>query len=247
MVGHTSKALDMPQRQAVVATLIYACFLFFFGPFFLYIFRLGFLDDFVAVSWLEIVFHIINLLFILSLVREHLEFSWWTVGTCKGKVALTVLISVLIMLGVAWDLPYLLPAEFAEMAAQVSMPIVEASLFMTPVFVATSNPIFGTLAMVLIAPVVTCNIFYSTVFTAGYNKKPWLGYVYVALLAAVLQFLNGVIWRELDLQLILYVAQLPIHMICCWAYQNTDTVWTPMIAQAAGNLIVCLYSIFYLQ
>ena len=246
MVSSAPKMLDAPEKQTVIAVLIYSCVVFFYGPFFLVIFRAGLAEDYAAISWLEILFHVVNFAVILSLSREYLVFSWWTVGINKGTVAFTIAVSVLVMLGMASDVLWFLPSEFTWVATENVMPIVEASLFMTPVFVATSNPIWGTLSMVLLAPVVTCNIFYATAFTTGYNKKPWLGYLAVTLLAALLAFLNGIIWQDFKLQLIMYLAQLPIHFVCCWAYQKTDTVWTPIIAQAIGNLLVCLHSIFFL-
>ena len=46
--------------------------------------------------------------------------------------------------------------------------------------------------------------------------------------------------------MLLYFCQLPIHMLSCWAYQKTDTVWAPIVTHmmvnlAASVLIIIVY------
>ncbi len=245
MSVNLAKMIDAPEKQNVAASLIYAFFAFFSIPFILLLMSIGFRDA-KNLSWFEIIFHALNAFVLVSLMREYLGFAWWNVRLNKDAVISTVAICAGLMLGVTmlWQaVSQFVPSTYAMTSAQSMLPIVESDLFVTPASVAASNPIFGTLCMVILTPLATSCVYYAAGFARAYNVRPWLGYVVVAVLAAFPRVCAGLTWWEPGTQMTLYFTQLPMHMICCWGYQKTDTIWTPIFSQAAANLIACVIAV----
>ncbi len=249
MTEQTADWLDLPEKQARVGGLVYAFVSFFFGPFFLFVFRMAVAEDYYLLSWLEILNHVINFAVILWLFREALQYAWWTVDANKRSVLKTTAISVVLILAAAYQLLKLAPLfdpDYEWVLLENTLPITESELFMTPAFAVISNPILGTIAVVLLSPVVTACIYYAACFIPAYNVRPWLGYAAVAVLSAVLSVINGIFWWDGVFQLTLYLCRLPIHLLSCWAVQKTGTIWTPILVQAIVNLIASLAAIFLL-
>ena len=89
------------------------------------------------------------------------------------------------------------------------------------------------------SPVAVSCLFYATAFAPVGCRRPWLAYPVVALLIAFPRICNGMTcWNPTE-ELVLYLAQLPMHLLACWSYQKTDTVWAPIAVHAAANLIAC--------
>lgn len=106
--------------------------------------------------------------------------------------------------------------------------------------VAADNPIFGTLTMVLLTPVTISCLFYCTSFAPAYNHNPWLGYLAVTVMSAfssLCMILSG--WPVLD-EVLLFAVRLPIHLIACWSFQKTESIFVPMLVLAVNNLVACV-------
>ena len=102
------------------------------------------------------------------------------------------------------------------------------------------NRIFGTLCVVILTPITTSCLYYAIGFVPAYNVKPWLGYVVMALVAAFPRVCNAMNMGIPAVELMLYLAQLPVHMIGCWAYKKVDSIWAPIASIAITNLISAL-------
>lgn len=125
-------------------------------------------------------------------------------------------------------------------AVLFSLPIVELDVFAFPRDLVQDVPLWGTLCTVLLTPVTTACLFYATGFAPTANRKPWLAYLVVALVLLFPRACNAFNFDSLSIELILYLAQLPIHWAACWAYQKTDTVWAPIFTLSCANLLYCL-------
>ncbi len=246
MDNSNSKFLDTLEKRDVLACLIYGCVVFSFAPFILLPLCIALEQDgaLPELSWLEIAFHVLNFAVLVYMLREYLQNGWWTLEIHKKTVLSTVAVSVILMLCAAEQSIRLLPGEYSWVPFGSALPIVEAELYIIPGYAANSNPVFATLSMVLLSPVATCCIFYAAGFIPAYNRRPWQGYAAVALISGILVLFNSLILSDPMHQLLLYLCRLPIHFISCWALQKTNTIWTPIFAQAITNLLVCLLFIF---
>ena len=66
-----------------------------------------------------------------------------------------------------------------------------------------------------------------------------------ALVLALPRLANALTFWVPEEEMILYFAQLPIHMLACWAYQKTDNIWTPIVLHAVVNLFGCLFFLYH--
>ena len=115
------------------------------------------------------------------------------------------------------------------------------TFLMTLLGMVSLNPVFGTACAVLVAPFVTCCLYYATAFAKGYNVKPWLGYVLLAAVTMFPRIATGVFgWWNTTQQFVLFAVQFPIHLCCCILYTKTDSIWAPIFTQMGVNLASCL-------
>ncbi len=126
------------------------------------------------------------------------------------------------------------------------MPLSEMDISMLSSTLVLENPIFGTLCLVLICPVVVCCMYYLTAFVPVCNKNPWLGYLAVTLLTAFPGFCNFITGWDLQTEAVLYLVRLPIHLLACWSLRKTQTIFVPMIIHAANNLVSCGFYLYIL-
>ena len=120
------------------------------------------------------------------------------------------------------------------------LPIVEMSVSHTPLFTVELQPIFGTVALSVFAPISICALFYCLGFAPVCYHKPWLAYLCVAAITLIPPVID-ILWRgEAAFVLGGYLVQLPVHLLACWSYQKTDNVWTPMLSLAITNLIASI-------
>lgn len=232
---------DRPDNGPVVASAIYWIICYFFIPFVTLVLSWAFSSDLTAVSGVDIATYIVNFLCMVSLFRQYLADSFWNVQHDKANVIKTVLIAtvtiLLIEAGVMicgilmyWD------------ASLWSYPISETSVVATTCFVVISNPLFGTLCMTLLTPVTVSCMFYGTVFAPIANKKPWLGYIITAILLLLPRLLSTWWLKTGTYDVMVYLLQLPVHLIACWSYQKTNTIWTPIISLGITNLLISLFT-----
>lgn len=235
--------MEGPETPIVVISVIFSVLCFFSLPFLLLLFLQGLQDNPTVVSWFEIVFHIIVSLVTLGIFREYLTDNWDLFRINFPQMRRYIFLAIAIVLGIA--LVYYLVFVFVRsqgvyLFGYGTLPLSEMNLFLLSSEVAIHNPLFGTLCMVVLAPFSTCCLYYVVGFPKAQNVRPWLGYLVVAILIALPRISNAVtFWNPRD-QMLLYFAQLPVHMTACWCFRKTDSIFAPMLVLAAANLIACL-------
>ena len=233
---------DRPGNWMPAVAIGYWLFAFWFNPFWLPFVGDGFWDDPRTASWLDIVYHIINAVAIVAIFKNYALESFFNVQLDTKKFFKTVGVAALVMLALATEL-YLSPVPMVADA----YPISEMSgIAVTPGLMVSAQPVFGTLCHVLITPIAVAGLFYVPVFAPMCCRKPWLGYVMVTLALAIPSAFD-ILWRgQVDMVIPLFLLNLPIHLIACWSYQKTDTVWAPIATLSIFNLFTSLMSIFFI-
>ena len=119
-------------------------------------------------------------------------------------------------------------------------PLAEMELLMLSIDVVYFNPLVGLLCMVILAPIAVSCMYYAVCFAPVCTNRRWVAYLLMALYLLLPRLLNAVSFWYLAEEIPLYLVQLPIHMIACWSYQKTDTIWAPICSLAIVNLITGL-------
>lgn len=230
-----------PEKIQIFALI--PCWILFFVliPMYMPFLGLGLWEQWEISVWLEIGYHAVSGIVTLFLMSSYLKDEWFMVTTDVGfylkHIALTVsLIAVaeLMLLGAL----YLSGINIGNMLE--CLPVVEMFVSHTPLFLIDLQPIFGTVALSVFAPISICVLFYCFGFAPVCYKKPWLAYLCVAAITLIPPIIN-ILWRgEAALVLCGYLVHLPVHLLACWSYQKTDNVWTPMISLAVTNLLTSI-------
>ncbi len=240
------KTLDAPDKQNVGAVLIFSFFAFFTVTFLMTLMGIGLEKQHTILSWFEIGFHLLCLVVVVPLMREYLSFSWYTACATKKQILTWCAVGAgtLLVYGLWSYVMYWITGEMLfDWMYEFSLPVMTNYLYLTNNYTIFLNPVFGTVCAVVVAPLTTSCIFYATAFAKGYNVRPWLGYLLVTALLLFPRLATGLTgWWQLDLTP--FLMQLPVHLVCCWAYQETDNIWTPIFIQSAANLVACLMIIF---
>ena len=61
----------------------------------------------------------------------------------------------------------------------------------------------------------------------------------MAALVAFFQIGNNVTGWDVTTEIILFVIQLPVHIIACWAYRRANNICAPILTLALANLLAC--------
>lgn len=234
-------ALDCPDKQIYISTLIYSIVSFFTFPFLLLLFSINVEDEAILV-WYELVYHIINFVFVFKFFREYLTDAYDLFIARKNDIFFivkTAVLAILAVIGLWYLLAKLTKWTPFTIALLGSLPLSEMDIFLLSADIAYLNPIPGTIAMVLLSPMICSCIYYSVAFVPAYNVRPWLGYLLVALLLAFPRCCNAFTHWDPATELVLYLAQLPIHLIACWSYQKADSIYAPILVLTITNLLAC--------
>lgn len=233
--------LDCPDKQIYISALIYSVVTFFTFPFFFLLYSIG-LPDASALVWYELIYHALNFIVVLRLFREYLQGAFDLFGARKKEIFAVVkpaVLAVLAVIGVWYLLARLTGLELLGIALFGSLPLSEMDIFLLSADIPYLNPIPGTIAMVLLTPLVCSCLYYSVAFVPAYNVRPWLGYLLVALFLAFPRMCNAVTQWDPATEMILYFAQLPIHLIACWSYKKADSIFAPILILTIANLLAC--------
>lgn len=232
---------DRPGDWMPVPGIAYWVFAFFVLPTWLPMIADGLTNDLVGSSWVDIALHIINGLVVFFMYRTYAVESFLNVQMDTKKFFKTVGLASLVAVGIAVEM-YLYPVE----AVWDAYPMNESTLLITPGLLVDTLPLYGTLCHVLITPIVVTGLFYVPVFAPMCCRKPWLGYVMVTL-ALLVPLVADIMYRDtLDVLGGMFLLQLPIHLIACWSYQKTDTVWAPIATLSIFNLFTSILSMFFI-
>ena len=240
--------LEAPEKQYVITGAIYSIVCFFSLPFVFALFSGGLYGNMKALSWFEIVFHGVNFIVVVSLFREYLSDGMLNLQLNIKQVIPTAAIAagLIFVVGFYWHYLYLFKGRtLLEPIAFGTIPLSEMDILTLSGNVVYGAPVFGTLCMVLVVPVVTSCLYYAIGFAPFYNIRPWLGYLVVCFAVLFPRLCNIFSGWDTDTELMLYVAQLPAHLISCWAFCRTNTIWTPIIAHMIVNLLACLLLIVF--
>lgn len=220
--------------------LIPACiWAFILLPMFMPFIGMGLWEQWEVSVWLEIGYHVANGILALFLIFGYLKEEIFMVTADFRFYLKHILLTVGLILGVelVW-LGALYLGGFDIFLMLESLPIAEMTVSHTSLFLLNLQPVFGTIALSVFAPISICALFYCLGFAPLCNIKPWLGYLGVAVITLIPPIIN-ILWRgEAAYVLLGYLAKLPIHLLACWSYQKTDNVWTPLLSLAGANLLM---------
>lgn len=222
---------DEPEKGMHFALLAYWVFAFEVMPTWMPLLGDGFWNDLPVISWFEIVYHVLNAVVVVIMLRSYFVDSFLNVQLETKRFIKTVVLSALLMLALAIWLYF----QFGSMMVNV-YPINEKDVALTSGYLVKLQPVFGTICSSLITPVSVVGLFYVSGFAPLCRRSRWLGYVVVTVLLALPCVLD-ILWRgQYYLTIPAFVLQLPMHWIACWTYQKTDTVWAPIATLAIFNL-----------
>lgn len=239
--------MDRPEKGASFGVIIWGVFCFLLLPSWVFFFMVGMWDDPVAMTWCEIVFNVANVFIIGFLYKNYFSDSTFMAKVNWQNIARIVAICVAIIFGVYFAVYHIL-SVFASQELLLTLlgmlPIAAADVYCLGSNVVYFNPLFGTLCMVLVAPFITCGFYYASTFAPICCSRPWLAYPVTAFVLALPRIASAMNYWDPTGEMILYFAQLPIHMLACWSYQKTDNVWTPialhMVINLAGSLLILI-------
>lgn len=230
-----------PNKTKIIALLPCWLWVFVLLPMSMPILGLGLWEQWERSVWLEIVYHIANGILLLWVIFSYLKEDWFMVTTdvryylkhialTVGLIAGTELIFMETLSFLGFNTLYMLQY----------LPTVEMSVSHSPLFVIELEPIFGSIALSIFAPISICALFYCFGFAPICTRKPWCAYLCIAVITLIPPVID-ILWRG-DAVFVLsgYIVHLPIHLIACWSYQKTDNVWTPMASLMISNILASI-------
>lgn len=232
--------LDCPEGRNILHTWAAAGFPLVVFPFFL----LFLMSD----SWQEVqlraLFGLIlrgaTFLAVLFGMWQYLKDSFLQVQLqtkkCLTTAALCVGLMAAVYVGLA-ALAMVLQTQGLGRAVMWMLPLCEHESPIIPPLVVWQYPVLGTLCMTLCAPLSISGLYYACGFAPMATRHPKMAYLTVCLILFVPRVINLLLFQSLAQELTLYLSQLPIHLIACWGYRKTDTVYTPIAALMGINLL----------
>lgn len=196
--------------------------------------------------WIEMAYHMINFIFMLFFCFPYLKDNFLLVeldakgilGTAVGCGTAIIVVKQLI-----WMLSLASGNELFANAAYGTRLTTEMDLMYFPGALIQEMPLWGTLFMVVLAPVTITCIFYVCIFAPICTRNPLLAYLATAALLLLPRLSMVFCLWTMSQQMVVYLLQLPVHLIACWSYQKTDCVWTPIFAYAFANGLASLMMI----
>ena len=230
-----------PEKIQIFAIIPCWIWVFVLLPMFMPFLGLGLWEQWDLSVWLEIGYHVANGILMLVIMLSYLKEEWFMVTTDVSHYLKHVLLTVGLIAGaelLLLDALFICGVNIDDMLEY--LPIVEMSVSHTPLFTVELQPIFGTVALSVFAPISICALFYCLGFAPVCDHKPWLAFLCVAAITLIPPVID-ILWRgEAAFELGGYLVQLPVHLLACWSYQKTDNVWTPMLSLAITNLIASI-------
>ncbi len=240
MVKYSSLMTDSPDKQQIMGSASYCVLSFALFPYVMSLFGLGFSMSVTMLTWAAFAYHAINFVVAVVIFREHLQYSWMNVSLNPRGVLGKSLVGTLLM--VVWGVSGSAVAMILgnDVAAECTLPVTEMTMFVTASWLVTELPVVGGICCVLLTPFTISLLYYATVFAPICSTRPKLAYLVTALIMAVPHAINAVTFWDPTEEILIYLIQLPVHLIACRLYQKTDTVWAPIFSLAAANLVACV-------
>ncbi|MBE6647408.1 MAG: hypothetical protein E7611_07230 [Ruminococcaceae bacterium] len=230
-----------PEKIKIFALIPCWIWVFVLFPMFMPFVGLGLWSQWEISDWLEIFYHVANGVGLLWLMFSYLKDDWFMVSVDFRHFLKHIALTVGLVMGVELLLlGTLYVCGFNIINMLECLPVAEMFVSHTPLFLISLEPIFGTIALSVFAPISICALFYCLGFAPICYKKPLFAYLCIAVITLIPPIIN-IIWRGgADLVLSGYFVQLPVHLLMCWSYQKTDNIWTPMISLSITNLLMSI-------
>ncbi len=238
-----------PERHECLAGIMCSLVCFILIPFLtevLLIVPLEYFGDTLYVrSWVDIVFHIVNFCIAIFPFRDHLKdcrLMLMVDRTLVFQILAAVGISLFYFIGL-YVVSVYSQLDFLAYLPDYALPLTELDYLIFASSLVIENPIFGTLTLAIFPPVTVACLLYLSVFAPLCDSKPVLAYLAVAAVSA-LPFLGLLIYgADILTELIFFLSRLPIHLLACWLFKKTDTIFAPIAMHMCNNLIACLFYI----
>lgn len=235
--------LERPENEPVILGLVYWIGAFFLIPALLTFFFLGGRQPEYEV-WIVIVYHVINFVVALLAYRTHLMDTFINVQIYTKEILSTAAICAVVIVVLRITLGEILwhtGNEFFFNISFATLPITEADFLFFPTGILDMQPIWGILCFCLMTPLTVSCLLYGCVFAPICVKKPWVAYVVTIALTFVQKFMIFFCLHSFEEQMAQFWLQLPVHLVACWSYQKTDTIWTPIAVHMIANTVFCLH------
>lgn len=225
---------DRPDNRLVITICAYWPIVYVLFPVLIRVMAWDVYNQPTILAWCEIVYNTLILSGILLFCREYLRDSFVNVQiNPKGFFSTIAIASGLIL---AYASGVLL---FCNRLGIV--PINGATIFLGARWVVHYIPLWGTLCMALICPIASCCLFYATGFAPMCTRNPVLGYVLGAFVASLPRLLGYLTMSMYGRVLPTILFHIPVHLIACWSYQKTDSIWAPIVTHCIVNLVFSLF------
>ena len=240
--------LDRPEPRTVAAGISYWFFCFLVFPFIMVLFSQ---DEGQALygAWLDIGYHLFNFVVVIAFFFRYLRESFLMVQVDTKKFLKTVAIGTVAVVALKTLICVLFISSTNEVYANAAwghLVTTELDLAYYSTALLGAQPLWGTLCLVLLSPVVTSCLLYACVFAPICNNRPWLAYVVMTVAFLIIQLMMIFCLWSADAQIAGFVVQIPIHLIACWTYQRTDTIWTPVAVHTLSNLLLSLLAMLHM-
>ena len=234
--------LSKPEPRQIIALVPCWMYVFVLVPLYMPFLASGLWEQWESSVWFDIIYHAINGLIVLFLLRNYLKDEWFMVSTDAGTylkhAALTaglILGAEIVLIGVVylsgWDVWYMLNA----------LPVAEMAVAHTPLSLIYYEPVVGAIVLTILVPICLSGLYYCLCFAPICYRRPWLAYLSIPVIT-FLPALVDILYRREQTELALgaYLVALPIHLLACWSYQKTDNAWTPIFTLALVNLVLSI-------
>lgn len=242
------KMLEKPEARTIAPGLACWFFAFFALPFIIALFSMDAGQELYGV-WMDIGYHLINFVLVVACFFPYLRDNFLTVQLNTKKFFKTVALGVVAVVAIKVLMFGFSQRSFSELffdSAFGGLLTTEADLAYYSTALIGEQPIWGTLCMVILTPVVTPCLLYACTFAPICSRRPWLAYVVmIAGFLLTRLMLIFCLWSK-DQQIADFWVGLPIHLVACWTYQYTDAIWTPIVVHSISNLLLTLLALVYM-
>lgn len=238
---------ECPESATIYKSACYSAFAMVLLPYLLSWITIDLPTDYSQRVWFDVAYHVLNFAAAAIIFFVFLRDYFLIVRINTKKILLTALIGAAIMIALGITMWFVGAFLGNGVLAEGMLPIIEIELFGMASALMIYQPVFGILIVAVLTPFTIGCLLYGGVFAPLANKWPGLAYVVFAVVLAIPRVIYALtFWYWFD-EMILYLVQLPIHLIACSLYQRTDSIWTPIFALMAANTAMCIFlCVFYL-
>lgn len=232
--------VDRPLTHQVLGGLAYNFVAFWTLPFLLLLLLAGSYRTVATNAGVEILYHLLNCAVAACIFWRYMHDSYINVIACPKEIWAVVWRSALTIFAVSGVIYYaciFFLGDLTNLGAYGMLPLFEVDLFVQPAVILEQYPILGALTAVLVGPITVSCLYYACVFAPIASERPVLAYFAMAGYVAIPRICNALTFWPPEEELVLYLVQLPLHLLACRAYQKADTIWAPIALLALVNTV----------